>query len=445
MRIPEGRGSVAVLVEVLAVLRLAFTLRFDSSRLVSRDATIVLLGAAAFAIWAALGSLRLDDPVTPDLSGLPAIAAVAAIAAGLAWMLSRLTRVPVRQAMWLVAGYLPAVAMGAWALGANVSHTTALAIAGALATHAALYFFFGLRELAGRAVPGAWLVLAASIAAVLALGNRVQLDAGVWAVRQSPAELARFAESARRTEELLYAQPERIDAALRAVDDAVSPASRMYYLGFAGFGDQKVFAEEIALSAQRVHDRYDTSRRRLFLVNDLRDFDAHMLASPEALRRALRGIAQRMDRERDVLFMALSSHGKREARLVVTNGALPLNWLTGEALARMLRESGIRWKVLVISACYAGAFIEHLRDDHTIVITASAADQTSFGCRDDRELTYFGEAFYRDALPKAPNLRAAFDAAAAAISMRERREGLEPSRPQAHFGRAMVTKLEEFE
>ena len=328
---------------------------------------------------------------------------------------------------------------------ANVSHTTALAISGALAVHAALYFFFGLRELAGRAAPGAWLVLAASLAAVIALDSRVQLDAGVWAARQSPAELAQFAESARRTEELLYAQPERIDAALRAVDDAVSPASRMYYLGFAGFGDQKVFAEEIALSAQRVHERYDTSRRRLFLVNDLRDFDSHMLASPEALRRALRGIAQRMDPERDVLFMALSSHGKRDARLVVTNGALPLNWLTGEALASMLRESSIRWKVLVISACYAGAFIEHLRDDHTIIITASAADQTSFGCRDDRELTYFGEAFYRDALPKAPNLRAAFDAAAAAIRMRERREGVDPSRPQAHFGRAIVTKLEEFE
>ena len=108
-----------------------------------------------------------------------------------------------------------------------------------------------------------------------------------------------------------------------------------------------------------------------------------------------------MDRERDVLFLALSSHGKRDAKLVVTNGAFPLNWLTGEDLARMLRESGIRWKVVVISACYSGAFIEHLRDDHTIVITASSPDRISFGCNDRRDLTYFGEAFYRDALSTA--------------------------------------------
>src|SRR5688572_7059286 len=360
MRILEGRGTSAVLLEVLAVLRLALTMRLDPSRLVGRDATIVLLGATALAIWAALGFLRVDGrvdgPVRPDLSGLPAIAAVAAIAAGLAWMLSRLAKVPVRHSMWLVAGYLPAAALGAWALGANLSRTTALAIASALGIHAALYFFFGLRALAGRAGLSAWLALAASLAAVLALENRVQLDAGVWSERKSPAELARFAESERRVEELFYAQAERMDAALRAVDNVVSDASRMYFLGFAGFGDQKVFADEIAFSAERVHERYDTARRRLFLVNDLRDFDSHMLASPEALRRALRGIAQRMDRERDVLFLALSSHGKRDAKLVVTNGALPLTWLTGEALADMLRESGIRWKVIVISACYAGAF-----------------------------------------------------------------------------------------
>ena len=35
----------------------------------------------------------------------------------------------------------------------------------------------------------------------------------------------------------------------------------MYFLGFAGVGEQKVFAEEIALAARRVHERYDTDWR----------------------------------------------------------------------------------------------------------------------------------------------------------------------------------------
>jgi hypothetical protein len=97
--------------------------------------------------------------------------------------------------------------------------------------------------------------------------------------------------------------------------------------------------------------------------------------------------------------------------------------------------------VIVISACYSGGFIELLRDPQTIVVTAAAADRTSFGCSNDRDLTYFGEAFYRDALPTARSLRAAFDAAKAAIAARERREHVTPSNPQAYFGAKMEAKL----
>ena len=219
----------------------------------------------------------------------------------------------------------------------------------------------------------------------------------------------------------------------------------MYFLGFAGVGEQKVFAEEIALAARRVHERYDTHWRRVTLVNDRRDYDTHPLASPAALQRALHGTAQRMDRERDVLFLALSSHGKRDAKLVVTNGALPLNWLTGKDLARMLRESGIRWKVVVISACYAGAFIEHLRDDHTIVITASSPDRTSFGCNDRRDSPTSARPSIAMRCPRRRTCRRHLPTPWRRSRSRERSEGLAPSQPRAHFGAAMVARLSELE
>jgi hypothetical protein len=97
--------------------------------------------------------------------------------------------------------------------------------------------------------------------------------------------------------------------------------------------------------------------------------------------------------------------------------------------------------VIIISACYAGGFLQPLSDPQTIVITAAAADRTSFGCSNDRDLTYFGEAFYRDALPVAGSLRAAFETAKAAIAARERREHVTPSNPQAYFGKDMEAKL----
>ena len=80
-----------------------------------------------------------------------------------------------------------------------------------------------------------------------------------------------------------------------------------------GYGPQKVFAEEIALAARRVDERYGVADRRVLLVNDHRDFDRYPLASPTALARTLAGISARMDRDRDVLFLALSSHGREEA------------------------------------------------------------------------------------------------------------------------------------
>ena len=94
----------------------------------------------------------------------------------------------------------------------------------------------------------------------------------------------------------------------------------------------------------------------------------------------------------------ITAHGDREHRLSASQPPLALASLTPTALARMLQDCGVKWRVIVVSACYAGGFIEPLRDDNTIVITAAAADRTSFGCEPGRDFTYFGEAYFRDAL-----------------------------------------------
>src|SRR6185295_1862294 len=109
-----------------------------------------------------------------------------------------------------------------------------------------------------------------------------------------------------------------------------------------------------------------------------------------------------------VLFLVLSSHGTRDAMIEVSNTGIPARGLAAETLANLLREAGIQWRVVVVSACFSGAFVEPLADAHTIVLTAASKSRSSFGCSDDRDLTYFGEALFRDAMPAAPDLRAAF-------------------------------------
>jgi hypothetical protein len=448
MPAPHASGRrTSVVGEVLAVLRLAFTMRVDAARIVGRDATIALLGAAALAVWVGLGLTDVAGAAQPRAAGFAELSAVAAAVLALAWVTARVARpaLPIRQVLWLVAGYLPAATAVGWLLTQNLSRAAFVAIASVASAHAAAYFWFGLRALRGGSPWRPFAALLAGVCGCIALYPGTRLDFTVWSVRMAPDQLADYRESVRRTEELMYLQPGRIEAALSglAVDDGDDP--RIYFVGFAGFGPQKVFSEEIQLAARLIDERYGTDGRRVLLVNDRRDFDSHPLATRTALARTLAGIGKRMDRERDILFLALSSHGKKGKHLVVENGALPLDPLTAKELAQMLRDSGIRWKVLVISACYAGAFIEPLRDPYTVIITAARPDRSSFGCNDRRALTYFGEAFYRDALPAAASLRQAFETAARDIARRERAQGLKPSEPQAWFGADIERKLAELE
>jgi hypothetical protein len=240
---------------------------------------------------------------------------------------------------------------------------------------------------------------------------------------------------------LMYAQPGRIDAAVRALQRPADLPAAAFFVGFAGQGDQRVFAGEIALARKVIAAKFGSAQRSVLLVNDERDMDRLPLASLTALRYALKGVAAHMKLDSDVLFLSLSSHGTPEGELAVSDGGLPLNDLSAADLATALRESGIKWKVIIVSACYAGTFVEPLRDDSTIVIAAAAADRTSFGCSDDRDLTYFGEAFYRDALPTAPDMQAAFAKASEAIAAREQAEKITASNPTAHFGTSLVAHL----
>ena len=40
----------------------------------------------------------------------------------------------------------------------------------------------------------------------------------------------------------------------------------------------------------------------------------------------------------------------------------------------LLDKAGVKWRVLVVSACHSGSFIDTLKDDHTL-ITAAAANR----------------------------------------------------------------------
>jgi hypothetical protein len=236
-----------------------------------------------------------------------------------------------------------------------------------------------------------------------------------------------------------------IDAALSGFVIEPGLPTRVFFLGFAGYGEERVFAEEIKFAAQRVGERYGSSARSLLLINDRRDLTSHPLATHDNLRYALRQMGRLMNPASDILFLVLSSHGARNAMIEVSNTGMEPLGLSPQTVDLLTREAGIRLRVVVVSACFSGAFVEPLADAETVVLTAASRNRTSFGCSDQRHLTYFGEAFFADALPAAPSLRGAFEATRREIRDRERAERIKPSQPQSHFGPVVEARLAEVE
>jgi hypothetical protein len=148
-----------------------------------------------------------------------------------------------------------------------------------------------------------------------------------------------------------------------------------------------------------------------------------------------------MNPTEDILFLFITSHGDAQHELAFDLPPLNLQQLTPTALARMLADAGIKWKVVVVSACYSGGFVEPLRDAETMVITAADARSTSFGCESGRDYTYFGQAYFNEALTHTFSFVDAFEQARQSVLTREEVEHLTPSSPQMHVGAAIRPKL----
>ena len=148
------------------------------------------------------------------------------------------------------------------------------------------------------------------------------------------------------SERLLFEQPDRVDAAAARLRSGDPDRPSVFFVGFAGTGEQKVFAEETMLAERVISERYGAAGRTLLLVNDRRDLETWPLATVHGLRRALGRLAERMDRSKDVLFLFLTSHGSPK-HLAVSNSIWPLEQLDPAAVRKALDASGIRWRVIV--------------------------------------------------------------------------------------------------
>ena len=225
----------------------------------------------------------------------------------------------------------------------------------------------------------------------------------------------------------LLAQGRLLDSALTNIPPS-TPAVELYSLTLGGDGKQSVFLRESDYVANMLTTRFGAFGQ-IRLVNHRDHLADRPMATRENLRRAALTLAERSGPE-DLIFIYLTSHGSSEHELVLDQPRMELADLPADELAAVLAPLKNRDKIIVISSCYSGGFIPALKDERTLIMTASRADRVSFGCSEEANFTYFGDALFAQALNQTDDLDQAFKLAKTTVAERELADGFEASEPQ---------------
>lgn len=279
------------------------------------------------------------------------------------------------------------------------------------------------------------------LSAAMALIAVVAVQSGAEAQQGRRAPPAQLQGPLIDYERVLYAQPRLIDEVMAGVAPSDPSEPSTYFLGFAAWSQQDVFIREAAQARDVVDERLGTARRSVLLVNHVMALEEVPIASVTNLELVLARLGRIMKPEKDTLILFLTSHGI-ENLFGVQFPPLPLNHLTPPRLREMLDKSGIRSRIVIISACHSGSFLPALRDPDTLVMTAARSDRTSFGCDNKSDWTFFGNALFNHALRKTTSLPDAFSAAKVIIAGWEAAEKFTPSEPQLFVGERIGTVVE---
>jgi hypothetical protein len=246
-----------------------------------------------------------------------------------------------------------------------------------------------------------------------------------------------------RVKAALPRQPQLLQAAIKALAPQRPGVRDLYFVGFAGYGDQDVFRKEVERVRELFDQEFGTRGHSLVLVNSPATLDRYPLATFENLKTVLAAIGKQLDPSEDVLFLFLTSHGGSRTGLALRLNGRRLGDIAPRQLADALAAAGIKNRVVLISSCFSGQFVAPLANDDSLVITAAAANRASFGCSTDAEWTYFGKGYFLDALPRQKKFIPAFYDAQNIVAVREVGDGMPPSQPQISIGSRIERVLKE--
>lgn len=225
-------------------------------------------------------------------------------------------------------------------------------------------------------------------------------------------------------------QQKRLSAAIAGLKPQ-RPGVVDAYVVAIGLDSDDVFEREATQAAAVLSRRYDGVGRTILLAADSATAPN---GSPAFLSTALAAVASKMNLKEDVLILYTTSHGGPDIGLAYRDGVHGYGLIAPKRMADLLNELKIERRVVMISACYSGQFVEALASPDTAIVTAADNDRTSFGCAPGNDWTFFGDALINHHLRKPVKFETASQEAISLIGTWEFAKGLTASKPRLFIG-----------
>ena len=213
---------------------------------------------------------------------------------------------------------------------------------------------------------------------------------------------------------------------------APAPPPRLIFAGFALHSQAKAFRNDV-LAAEKLARQMDPNALILKLANPARDQPSDWpQATLENFELVMTKMAE-VARPQDRVMLLISTHsnpGTLNINIAGKNAAP----ITARGLSDALAPLAKTPTLVVLSACYSGAFLEPLRAPNRVVLTATDVHKASFKCQYPGEYTFFADALFNQAGAEQLSITQWMGAAQKSIQAQEKRKRLASSAPKMFVG-----------
>ncbi len=235
------------------------------------------------------------------------------------------------------------------------------------------------------------------------------------------------------SEPVMAVQALLLDNAIDGLEDERPGVTDLYFVGFAPDGRKDGFRAEVDAMRTVMDERFGTQGRSIALVNHAATLTELPFATLTNLRRVLQELGDSIEADDDIVMLYLAADAAAENGLVAHHPPLDLVPVTPAALKQLLDGAGIRYRVIVVATCAAGAWLDTLSGEDSAVLVSSPGEERAAGCAGDGGPSAFAHSLADASLRHAESIGAALEQAA--------RDAGEAGAPRLSIGTGIEAQL----